>query len=1726
MIDRTRSHPSRTPRPAAGRAVLGLLAALLVPAGARAQLEPVPASERQALIDLYNATNGAGWTRTDHWLGEAGTECHWWGVICTAGPSPSVEEVTLSRNRLTGTIPGTIGNLTKLKKLTLNANQLTGEIPAAIWGLPDLQLLVLDHNQLSGALPAGVGRMSRLVELDLSYNQLTAAIPKEIGNLSSLVNLHLDFNQLTGSLPPEIGKLRSLQLLTLWGNQLTGPIPDEIGDLSSLTALVLAANRLSGSIPTSIGRLTQLAGIGGGLNLSDNQLTGPIPHEIGNCTLLVSVDLHSNQLTGSIPREIGNLTKLQYLGLFENQLSGEIPAEIGNLTALLAANLLNNHLTGPIPRSIGNLTGLQYFYLLGNELTGSIPDTIGNLTKLQYLYLANNQLSGSLPSSLGNLTALKNLDFRGNQLTGPIPDTIGRMTSLQRLYGSLNQLSGPLPGSIGNLTALQVLDLGSNHLAGTIPTGLWGLTSLVTLDLGKNELTGPIPAAVGNLKGLDLLDLDSNPLGGTIPATIGSLTNLTVLHLYGCQLTGTLPKEIGSLTRLKQLNLFGNSLEGPIPKEIGNLTVLEELFLNANKLSGEIPKELGNLKRLTDLFLNDDQLTGVIPTELGNLESLRELSLAGNQLRGAIPASLAGLVTLDAGKLDIRWNALGTGDAKLVGFLDSRQNGGDWRSTQTVSPAGLVAVASGQDSLSVSWKPIAYTADGGYYEVLVGAGPDGPYVPLGKTPDKSASSLSLTGLPPAHTTYVTVRTVTLPHDRNRNTVTSDATAPVAGATPGSPSTLEPTGSRMSASGATGLTFKVQAAAGYAWTALSNVAWVTLTGGRSGTGPGTVTYDVSASSDGPARTGTVTAAGQTFVVSQDGTCPVPDAPTFAVTELRVPGGTPQLVSWTATAQPGGVYRVETSRSASFATLESSWATAATAAMVATASGTTYDLHVRVKALQPCGAVESPYAAPAHLAVTPSAARFVFVTSPLSLLANPVDPAPSATVSVRNTGGTAGRIALSSSADFPQPLAIDPASFDLEPGATRAVTVQVPAALRSAPGTYAGVLTGSFEGEATSLGVRVTVLPVKVDPGSRPDLRVTASEAVVQFSAPEGATPAPSSLVVTVSSVAQGGSTSTDPVYLQARVSDGAWLRVGDALSQPVPVGGVVTLPLSVDRSRRAPGDGVSPFRTLLTIGPVGAVAGDPAASAAVEVVDTVPQPVETGTGSQRKDPPASFLAPSIVDAAGRQGARFTSDGWLRNGSAEAVPVDLYFTPAEADGLLDAGVRKVSLSLPAATTRRLSNLLRTTFGLEGGGSYGPMHVLSPKLEALTLRMLTQSQTGGRPELTFFNELPLVLSGSGIVAPSATVPAGRLLVTGVTEDGADRTNLQLVETSGRAVTATLALRPAAGGAPVATGAVTVPSFGMVQVSAASLLGGQLLRDGTAEVVASGGGSLRVSATRVDNCTNSFTTTVPGPVGQTSSSTPIVFPAIVRAPGLGTFFSTTLRLVNNRPDPADAARLLLTLYSRDGQELVSKNVVLPGAYGTLTEDVVKFLLPDATDAVVGWLLITGETGKIEGGSRAEVTAAVDPANPGGCRLSSPLEPIAMRPGPGETAETYTKGRARTFAGLWKDDGSRNSLVLVETANASGCTVALDLYDRTGQQLAPTTTLSLGPRQYLQVGDLVGSPDGFGLSGLTTFSDLVVTSTVTSDTCRVVPFVTINNNLSRQPLVIPLGLSGSGGAR
>ena len=391
--------------------------------------------------------------------------------------------------------------------------------------------------------------------------------------------------------------------------------------------------------------------------------------------------------------------------------------------------------------------------------------------------LGSNNLVGSLPAQLGNLTNLVNLAMSSNHLSNSIPMELGLLSNLVYLNLSFNELTGSIPPWLGNITGLRLIALNRNQLSGNIPSGLGNLTNLRNLTLDRNQLNGSIPPEFGNLTNLSSLSLFDNQLIGSLPAGLGNLSNLKYMQLSWNQLSGSIPPELGILTSLVILELANNQLSGAIPSELGNISSLTDLELDGNRLSGSIPVELGALAQLQSLILSDNLLTGSVPAALGGLTHLVELYLDSNGLIGAIPGSLINLTHLiDDDGFDLRYNGLTTSDAALRTFLNSKQDGGDWQSTQTVAPASPYGSGVNSTTIQASWTPITYTGDSGGYRLYYSTSSGGPYNLYGITPDKLTSSMLVAGLTAGTPYYFVMETFTYPHASNQNTIISERSA--------------------------------------------------------------------------------------------------------------------------------------------------------------------------------------------------------------------------------------------------------------------------------------------------------------------------------------------------------------------------------------------------------------------------------------------------------------------------------------------------------------------------------------------------------------------------------------------------------------------------------------------------------------------------------------------------------------------------------------------------------------------------------------------------------------------------------------------------------------------------------------------------------------------------------------------------------------------------------------
>jgi hypothetical protein len=231
--------------------------ALGVSAAALAYLE-ITEDQQAALIDLYNATDGDNWERSDNWLDEEINACNWYGVHCFEHPDGVQVHLALANNELTGVLPESLGEMPGLNTLLLPGNELTGSLVIHSGQYPDLTNLNVSDNLLE-SLDISPDAAPNLGILVASNNLLAGTFPDFLEGRDQFGVVNLSHNLLGGDLPEWLADL-NLNRLYLGDNDFTGSIfpavealADDLehnpsGDPDQLLRLDLRANQFSGEL--------------------------------------------------------------------------------------------------------------------------------------------------------------------------------------------------------------------------------------------------------------------------------------------------------------------------------------------------------------------------------------------------------------------------------------------------------------------------------------------------------------------------------------------------------------------------------------------------------------------------------------------------------------------------------------------------------------------------------------------------------------------------------------------------------------------------------------------------------------------------------------------------------------------------------------------------------------------------------------------------------------------------------------------------------------------------------------------------------------------------------------------------------------------------------------------------------------------------------------------------------------------------------------------------------------------------------------------------------------------------------------------------------------------------------------------------------------------------------------------------------------------------------------
>nr|GMD68008.1 receptor-like kinase TMK4 [Ipomoea batatas] len=296
---------------------------------------------------------------------------------------PRLKSFSVSENRNLSSwkIPTHLNRSANLVSFNASNANVFGIIPDFFDSFPKLENVILSFNNLTGSLPGSFsGSKIRILRLDNQQLGLSGTITV-LSSMTQLSQVWLQGNAFTGQIPDLYG-LQNLSDLRLEDNRLTGFIPDSLRNLTEnrLRTVFLQNNKLQGPIPQFQFQV----------NLGNNSFCRETP---GDCDPQVKALLNmaaelgfpltlAESWTGNDPCRKWRFISCDVQGEVTT-LDLEKQRFSGNISRILLAS--------------AKLTTLRKLYLNDNNLTGSISENLAILNLLQILDVSDNNLSGSVP---------------------------------------------------------------------------------------------------------------------------------------------------------------------------------------------------------------------------------------------------------------------------------------------------------------------------------------------------------------------------------------------------------------------------------------------------------------------------------------------------------------------------------------------------------------------------------------------------------------------------------------------------------------------------------------------------------------------------------------------------------------------------------------------------------------------------------------------------------------------------------------------------------------------------------------------------------------------------------------------------------------------------------------------------------------------------------------------------------------------------------------------------------------------------------------------------------------------------------------------------------------------------------------------------------------------------------------------------------------------------------
>ena len=142
---------------------------------------------------------------------------------------------------VSGTVSSLVAQLSALTYLDLSSTQLSGSLPGLLFNCTRLLSLRIGGSpSLGGTLPSSIGLLSKLTSLSITASGISGLLPTELALLTSLTSLDLHGNSFVATIPAALAVLKSLVFFSVANNTLL------CGARPSLPINVTAAGTLLG----------------------------------------------------------------------------------------------------------------------------------------------------------------------------------------------------------------------------------------------------------------------------------------------------------------------------------------------------------------------------------------------------------------------------------------------------------------------------------------------------------------------------------------------------------------------------------------------------------------------------------------------------------------------------------------------------------------------------------------------------------------------------------------------------------------------------------------------------------------------------------------------------------------------------------------------------------------------------------------------------------------------------------------------------------------------------------------------------------------------------------------------------------------------------------------------------------------------------------------------------------------------------------------------------------------------------------------------------------------------------------------------------------------------------------------------------------------------------------------------------------------------------------------